>query len=663
VSDTATVAAPRVGPHYKWVVLSNTTIGVLLASVNATSLIIALPVIFRGIHLNPLVTANETYLLWVMMGYMVVSAAIVVTVGRIGDIFGRVRMYNLGFAWFTVGAILLSLTWSTGSNGALELVILRMFQAVGGALLMANSAAIITDAFPSDQLGFALGINMVAAIVGSFLGIVVGGLLSQLGWRWVFLANVPVGVLGTVWAYYKLKDIGVRVRAHIDWVGNLTFAAGLVALLVGFTYSIMPYGHSLSGWGNPFVQGMIAGGVALLVAFAVIETKVKDPMFRLPLFRIRAFAFGNLAQFLGSIGRGGLMFMLMIWFQGIWLPQHGYDFTVTPLWAGIYMIPFTLGFVIAGPISGRLSDRYGARPFATAGMLLSAAAYALMLTFPANFNYWPFGAVMLFAGIGGGLFSSPNTSSIMNSVPARHRGAASGMRVTFASTGMPLSMGLFFTLLVAGLNARVPGAMYTGLVRHGVPATTAAALSHAPPLGYIFAAFLGYNPLRSLLGPAVLSHLSASQAAQLTSRSFFPQLIGPGFVSSLDIILVVAVVMSVVAAVASLFRGAKYVHVDEESAAQRRVARGLPHATSRKPQAPGLGLEPSVDGGGGEAGGIGAAAPGAGAGLAAGGPGDGVEGGNAGPVPAGGEMVVARLRVVAEAVDANDLHPEPREPT
>jgi MFS family permease len=452
-----------------------------------------------------------------------------------------------------------------------------MVQAIGGALLLANSAAIITDAFPSDQLGFALGINMVAAIIGSFMGIIVGGFLSELGWRWVFLANVPIGAFGTIWAYLKLKDIGVRVRARIDWAGNLAFAGGLGALLVGITYGIEPYGTSQSGWGNPFVLGMITGGILLLCGFVYIESKVQDPMFRLSLFRIRPFAFGNLAGFLGSIGRGGLMFMLMIWFQGIWLPQHGYSFADTPLWAGIYMIPFTLGFVIAGPISGKLSDRYGARPFATGGMLLAAATYALMMTFPANFNYVPFGAVMLVSGIAGGLFASPNTSSIMNSVPARHRGAASGMRVTFANAGMPLSMGLFFTLLVAGLNAKVPTAMLHGLVANGIPAATAAQLAHVPPLGYVFAAFLGYNPLKTLLGPTVLSHLSASQVSTLTSRSFFPHLIGPAFVGSLSIILGFAVLMSLIAAVASAFRGGKFVHVDEESKAQRHAAHGFRH--------------------------------------------------------------------------------------
>jgi MFS family permease len=560
-----------VGPHYKWVVLSNTTVGVLLATLNGTSLMIALPVIFRGIHLNPLAASNFPYLLWIMMGYVLVSAAVVVTVGRIGDMYGRTRMYNLGFAWFTLGAVLLSVVWSTGSSGALELVILRMFQAIGGALLMANSAAIITDAFPADELGLALGMNMVAAILGSFLGILAGGLLSELGWRWVFLANVPVGVFGTVWAYLRLKEIGVRIKAKIDWLGNIAFAGGLAMVLTGATYGIKPYGRSLTGWEDPFVLEMIFGGLALLVIFVVVEMKVAEPMFRLSLFRIRAFTAGNAASFLGAIGRGGLQFMLMIWFQGIWLPQHGYSFTRTPLWAGIYMMPFMLGFVFAGPLSGRLSDRYGARPFATSGMLVSGAMYAAMMAFPADFSYWPFAAVMFVSGVGGGLFASPNTASIMNSVPARYRGAASGMRVTFAQVGMPLSMGLFFTLLVFGLNAKVPSAMYQGLVAHGVPATNATQLSHLPPLGYIFAAFLGLNPLKSLLGPTVLGHLAPAQAAALTSRAFFPQLIGPSFKHGLVIILAFAVAMSLIAAVASALRGEKFIHEDDESRDQKAL--------------------------------------------------------------------------------------------
>ncbi|HYA00343.1 MAG TPA: MFS transporter [Candidatus Binatia bacterium] len=578
MSMLAALSAPRtreVGPHYKWVVLSNTTIGVVLGGMNATSMMIALPVIFRGIDLNPLQSSNFPYLLWTMMGYMLVMAALVVTVGRIGDIFGRVRMYNLGFAVFTLTSILLSLVWSTGSNGALELVLIRMAQAVGGALLMANSAAIITDAFPSEQLGLALGTNMVAMIFGQFFGILAGGLLSQVGWRWVFLVNVPFGLFGTVWAYTKLKEIGIHVHARIDWLGNIAFAGGLGMVLVGFTYALQPYGTSLTGWGNPFVLGMIFGGLALLLAFAFIEARAPEPMFRLSLFRIRAFTAGNMAGFLAAVGRGGFQFILMIWFQGIWLPMHGYDFTVTPLWAGIYMIPFSLGFVVSGPISGRLSDRFGARPFATAGMLVSAVGFLVMLAFPANFDYVLFALVMLLTGIAQGLFASPNTSSIMNSVPARDRGAASGMRVTFANTGMPISMALLFTIMVLGLNSTVPSAMQSGLVSHGVSATLAAQLAHVPPLGYLFAAFLGYNPLAMLLGPHVLGALPAHQAAIITSRSFFPALIGPAFKASLAPILVFAAAMSVVAAVASALRGARFVHEEAGSTIENGVVTHL----------------------------------------------------------------------------------------
>jgi MFS family permease len=592
--------APRtgeVGPHYKWLVLSNTTIGVVLASMNATSLIIALPVIFRGIHLDPLNPSSFPFLLWIIMGYMLVTAVLVVTVGRIGDMFGRVRIYNLGFALFTLGSILLSVVWSHGTAGALELVFMRMFQAIGGTCLMANSAAIITDAFPTEELGLALGINMVAAIFGSFFGILAGGLLSEVGWRWVFLVNVPFGLFGTVWAYLKLKEIGVHHRAKIDWFGNITFAAGLGMLLVGVTYGIKPYGHSLTGWGDPFVREMIAAGVVLLVAFAFIESRVKEPMFRLSLFRIRAFAAGNIAQFLAAIGRGGMQFMLIIWFQGIWLSQHGYSFEVTPLWSGIYMLPLMCGFVIAGPIFGRLSDRYGARPFATVGMLLSAVAFLLIMAFPPNFDYIPFAGAMLLSGISMGMFAAPNTASIMNSVPASERGAASGMRVTFGNAGMPLSMGLFFTLMVVGLNAKVPTAMVHGLVAHGVPAATAGQLSHLPPLGYLFAALLGYNPLAKLLGPQVLSHLPGQQAAVITSRSFFPQLIGDPFKHGLVLVLSFAVGMSLIAAVASLLRGSRFVHAEAGSTIGngRRPARA-PSGEPARAVAAGLPADGGADG-------------------------------------------------------------------
>lgn len=548
---------------YKWVALSNTTLGVLMATLNASSLIIALPVIFRGIGLNPLDPSNFAYLLWVLMGYLLVMAVLVVTLGRIGDIYGRVRMYNLGFVIFTAASIGLSLTWSTGPAGAMEIIVMRMIQGVGGAMLMANSAAILTDAFPSDERGMALGINMIAALAGSFIGLILGGVLASIHWRWVFLINVPIGILGTVWAYWKLREIGARTPARIDWAGNVLFAAGLSMLLIGITYGIKPYGGSPMGWGSPFVITMIGGGIAVLVLFAWVETRVSAPMFNLRLFGIKAFTMGNVAGLLSSVGRGGLQFMLIIWLQGIWLPLHGYSFAETPLWAGIYMLPLTAGFVVAGPVSGWLSDRYGARPFATGGMLLAAATFGLLMLLPPDFSYPLFGGILFVNGIAFGLFSAPNTTGIMNSVPAKYRGVASGMRATFQNTGLPLSIGVFFSLMIVGLAATVPHAMLSGLTSHGVPAATARPLSTLPPIGYLFAAFLGYNPLGTLLGPHVLSSLPPAQAHTLVGRSFFPSLIAGPFHHGLVVVLSFAALMCLAAAAASWLRGGRYVY-DEE---------------------------------------------------------------------------------------------------
>jgi MFS family permease len=416
--------------QYKWIALSNTTLGIVMAMINASSLLIALPAIFRGIHLNPLDPNNFVYLLWILMGYGLVTAVLVVLFGRLGDMYGRVRMYNAGFVIFTLAAVALSLTWGSGPSAALHIIIFRMVQAVGGAMLMSNSAAILTDAFPHDERGMALGINIVGGLAGSFVGLILGGVLAAVDWRLVFLINVPFGVIGTVWAFLMLRETGARTKARIDWLGNVTFAAGLLMLLVGVTYGIKPYGTSNMGWGSPFVLGMIGGGAIVLALFAYIELHVTDPMFELRLFKIRAFAAGNLAVLLSSIANGGLQFMLIMWLQGIWLPLHGYDFKDTPLWAGIYMLPLTVGFLVAGPISGHLSDRHGARPFATAGMLLASLSFVLFMVLPANFAYPWFAAVLLLNGLAFGMFAAPNTAAIMNSVPARNRGVASGMRAT-----------------------------------------------------------------------------------------------------------------------------------------------------------------------------------------------------------------------------------------
>ncbi|WP_261985777.1 MULTISPECIES: MFS transporter [Microbispora] len=548
-------ASPQSAPssRYKWIALSNTTLGVLMVTINQSIVLIALPDVFRGIHLNPLDPGNTGYLLWMMMGFMVVTAVLVVMFGRLGDMFGRVRMYNLGFAVFSLCSIMLSLTWVDGDAGAMWLIGWRIVQGIGGALLFANSTAILTDAFPVRQRGTALGINSIAGIAGSFLGLVIGGVLAPVDWKAIFLVSVPFGVFGTIWAYVKLKDNGVRRRARMDWWGNATFAVGLIAILVGITYGIQPYGTGVMGWGNPWVIAALGGGVLLLALFAWIETRVDDPLFRLSLFRSRAFLAGNVASLLTALGRGGLQFMLIIWLQGIWLPLHGYSFEETPLWAGIYMIPLTVGFLLSAPISGWLSDRFGPRMFTVGGALVTAASFYALMTLPTDFGYGVFALLILINGVGSGLFSSPNRAEIMNAVPAESRGVGAGMTATFQNSSMVLSIGVFFSLMIAGLSQSLPHTMHDELVAQGVPAAQAEGIAQLPPIAVLFAAFLGYNPFRQLLG-GILDRLPDG-GAHLTSKEFFPHLIAGPFHQGLVIAFWFAVAACLVAALSSLLTG------------------------------------------------------------------------------------------------------------
>ena len=556
VNGTAGDARPD---RYRWIALSNTTLSMTMATIDASIVIVAMPAIFRGIGLNPLTPGNVTYLLWMIIGYLLVQSVFVVTLGRLGDMFGRVKIYNLGFVVFTLASILLSLDPLTGTHGAMWLIGWRFVQAFGGAMLMANSAAILTDAFPANKRGMALGINQIAGISGQFVGLLLGGLLAAVDWRLVFWVNVPIGLFGTIWAYKSLREIATTKRAKIDWIGNIMFAVGLGSLLVAITYGIRPYGGHATGWTNPWIMTGLIGGVVVLIAFCVFETKIAEPMFQMGLFKIRAFAAGNAASLLGSIARGGLQFMLVIWLAGIWLPLHGYDFTVTPLWAGIYMLPLTAGFLIAGPISGTLSDRYGPRLFATSGLLLAAMCFTGLMLLPVDFPYWLFALLIFGNGVGSGLFASPNTSAIMSAVPARHRGSASGMRSTFQNSGMALSIGIFFSLMIAGLAATLPRTLSSGLTAQGVPASVASQVSHLPPVSTMFAALLGYNPVRNLLAPSgVLSKLPAHNVAVLTGKQFFPHLISAPFHHGLVIVFTAAAIMSVTGAVVSLLRGKQF---------------------------------------------------------------------------------------------------------
>ncbi|HZU56378.1 MAG TPA: MFS transporter [Actinocrinis sp.] len=544
------------GPRYKWVALSNTTLGVFMAVLDGSIVIIALPAIFRGIGLDPLAAGNIGYLLWMIMGYLLVTAVLVVALGRLGDIYGRVRIYNLGFAVFSAASLALSLDPLHGQSGALWLIGFRIAQAVGGAMLMANSAAILTDAFPAHQRGMALGVNQISALAGQFLGLVAGGVLVTIDWRAVFWINVPIGFAGTIWSYRTLREIGTSKAARIDWPGNLTFTCGALALLAAITYGIQPYGGASTGWTNPLVLGLLSGGVCLLLLFGVIETRVAEPMFQLGLFRIRAFAAGNAAALLTAIARGGLQFMLIIWLQGIWLPLHGYDFADTPLWAGISMLPLTAGFLVAGPLCGFLSDRFGARLFATSGLVLMAGAFLGLLLLPVDFPYAAFAVLVFVSGVGQGMFSAPNTSSIMGAVPPERRGVASGMRATFQNSGTSLSIGVFFSLMIIGLASSLPRTLSAGLQAQGVPAPVAAGVATLPPVATLFAAFLGQNPIAHLLAPSgVLHTLPAHNAAALTGNRFFPQLISGPFHHGLTIVFGTAAAMALIAAVASLSRG------------------------------------------------------------------------------------------------------------
>ncbi len=545
-------------PHYKWVVLSNTTLGTLLATINASIVLISLPAIFRGIGLNPLAPGNVSYLLWMLMGYLVVSAVLVVPFGRLGDMFGRVRIYNIGFVVFTLSAIALSFDPFHLDGGAIWLIAWRVVQGVGGAMLMTSSSAILTDAFPASQRGMALGINMVAAVAGSFLGLLIGGVLSEIHWQAIFWVGVPIGILGTVWSVCSLKEIGTRNPGRMDWAGTIAFGVGLTVLLIGITYGIQPYGDSTTGWLNPWVLGAIVAGILLLVLFCIIELRVAEPMVDIRLFRSASFGMGNLAGLMSSVGRGGLQFMLIIWLQGIWLPLHGYSFESTPLWAGIYMLPMTFGFLAAAPIAGSLADRFGARPFTVGGMVLMALTFVALVMIPVNFNYWVFAVLVFLNGLGGGIFTAPNIAAIMSSVPAAQRGAASGVRSTFFNAGSSLSIGIFFSLMIVGLAGTLPETMSKGLQDQGVSASVAHDIANLPPVGSLFAAFLGYNPIAELLAPYHALNQPGVNVEVLTGKTFFPNLITEPFHAGLVVVFGAAALMMVIGAIASMFNPGRY---------------------------------------------------------------------------------------------------------
>lgn len=532
-----------------------------MAMINSTIILISLPAIFKGIGINPLTSFQ--YLLWILFGYNIVTATLLVTFGRLSDIFGRVKLYNLGFLVFTLGSIALWLTPGTGDSAADYIILFRFVQGIGGAFLFSNSAAILTDAFPHTERGKAMGINQIAALAGSLLGLILGGILATIDWRFVFLVSVPFGIFGTAWSYFRLKEVVRPEREQkMDVWGNSTFAGGLTLLLVGTTYGLLPYGGSAMGWGSPWVVVAVILGIALIIAFPLVELRVAQPMFNLSLFRRRIFAAANFAGLLASVARGGMMIMLIILLQGVWLPLHGYSYASTPFWAGVYMTPMMIGFIVMGPLSGWLSDRYGARGLSTGGMAVVTLSFLLLLFIPYDFNYVQFALLLFLQGSGLGMFAAPNTASIMNSVPPEQRGAASGMRATIQNTGQTMSIALFFIIIISSLSSSLPASLSGALTAAGAPSQLVSTLSSLPPTGALFSAFLGYNPIKSVLAqyPALTSSLSASTYSILTGKQWFPGVIASPFMSALREAFVTGAVLSVVAAVVSMLRGRVYIY-------------------------------------------------------------------------------------------------------
>ena len=544
--------------------MSNTFIATLMGTINTFIILIALPAIFNGIHIDPL--NSFQYLLWILMGYGLVTATLLLSFGRLSDMYGRVKLFRLGFLIFTIGSFLLYLTPSTGDAGAIEIIIFRLIQGVGAAFFLSNSAAILTDAFPPSERGKALGINIVAAIAGNFLGLVIGGVLAIYDWRYVFLISVPFGLIGTIWSF-KLKELSIKAtKTKIDIWGNLTFVLGITLLLVGVTYGLIPYGNSPMGWNNPWVIFSLLIGLFSLILFPFVENRVESPMFRLDLFKIKSFAYANIAGLLGSLGRGGLMFMLILLLQGIWLPLHGYSYASTPFWAGIYMLPLTAGIIIMGPLSGVLSDIYGPRWIATGGMVIVTLSFLLFAALPINFSFYEFALAEFMMGVGSGMFGTPNTASIMNSVPAEDRGVASGMISTMRNTAGIASMAIFFTIVIVGITQRFPEAMASSLASIGAVHLTPI-LSKIPPTAALFSAFLGYNPVESILttlSPSLTAIIPASTLNTLTGITWFPSTLATAFLPSLGTSFYIGAIISAIAAILSALRGEKYINKDKE---------------------------------------------------------------------------------------------------
>jgi EmrB/QacA subfamily drug resistance transporter len=455
--------------QYKWRVLSNTTVATLMASIDTNIVLISLPTIGRELP-----GTSATLLLWILLGYALLTAVILLNFGRLSDMFGRVRLYVLGFAIFTVGSLLCGF-----SETGLQLVLFRLVQAVGAGFLFSNSAAIITDAFPPNERGRALGINQVSIVAGAVSGLVLGGIItSTIGWRWIFFVNVPIGIIATLRARADLHEIAKpETRPRVDWLGNVIFAAGLTVLLLGVT---------LGGLGQiPTVAAIAAsaGGIVLLVVFVLVEARETAPMLDLRLFRNRLFSLSALSMLLNALARGAFTFILVFYLQGP--PRF-----LSPFTAGLYLIPVSASLATAGPLSGWFSDKYGPRPFLVAGLLMSAAGFLWLTTIGPDETFLQLAPPLLLVGGGMGLFASPNRAQMMTAVPATRRGVASGIGTTFLNTGTTISLGVTLLVMASVLPRSAIDAIFLGTVRPGEAFPQAAGFLEAIHLIFLVSAVL-----------------------------------------------------------------------------------------------------------------------------------------------------------------------------
>lgn len=446
---------------------------------------------------------------------------------------------------------MLYLTPNSGDLGALEIIIFRIIQAIGGSFILANSFAIIADNFEESERAFAISLNSVASVSGVSIGIVIGGILSVIYWRDVFLISVPLGAFGTVWSYAKLKESSPRRDHKIDIVGNLLMASGMIVILLGVTYGITPYGASIMGWGNPLVLLSIIGGSALLVIFVLWERKANNPMLDLHMFRFRNFSIGSITGFISAMSIMGLLYMLTLLFQGIWLPLHGYSFSITPLWAGIYMLPMTISMGVFGVVAGKLSNKTRIKWFTVFGLILSGMSLFFLSLLPYNFKYYQMMIMLVIFGMGYGLFNSPNIASVMSSVPPQDRGSASGMLNNMRNTGYVASMGVFFSILISGLSSNLPASLSNALNKAGA-SSVSGTVSKMPPSVAIFGSFLGINPVSHFIPP--VNNLSSSTISLIEGNTWFSQAFSMPFMSSLDTVYYVSGAIAIVAGLISVLR-------------------------------------------------------------------------------------------------------------